>query len=70
MLAYLAIRLHKSGPLFIFSDGHPLTRSGSISQLRGVLSDAGIDNTHYTGHSFRIGAASTAAAKGIEDSKI
>lgn len=70
MLAYLAVRPHLSGPLFIFSDGHPLTRSRLVSHLRKALTEAGIDSTHYAGHSFRIGAASTAAAKGIEDSKI
>ena len=40
------------------------------AQLRNALSQAGINSTHYAGHSFRIGAASTAAAKEVEHSII
>ena len=35
-----------------------------------ALAMTGVDNTKYLGHSFRIGAATTAAACGIQDSLI
>ena len=38
--------------------------------MREALQLSGVDITQYSGHSFRIGAASTAAAVGIEDSLI
>ena len=41
-----------------------------VSHLRGALSHLGIDGTHFSGHSFRIGAASTAAHAGFSDSFI
>ena len=34
------------------------------------LKKAGIDDKNYSGHSFRIGAVTTAAQKGIEDAII
>ena len=38
--------------------------------LRSTLQEAGIDATYYSGHSFRIGAATTAAACGISETII
>ena len=38
--------------------------------LRSTLNKAGIDSSKFSGHSFRIGAASVAAARGVEDSTI
>ena len=38
--------------------------------MREVLQKVGIDCSKYSGHSFRIGAATTAAAVGIQDSLI
>jgi len=38
--------------------------------VREALQKAGVDQSRYCGHSFRIGAATTAAAKGMEDSII
>lgn len=58
------------GPLFIFKDGAPLSRPLLVTHLREVLAKAGIDTAHYSGHSFRIGAASTAAEAGFSDSFI
>lgn len=70
MLAYLAIRGFDRGPLFQTEDGQPLTRAKLVCLLRATLAAAGIDPTCYSGHSFRIGAATAAAANGISDSTI
>ena len=72
LLAYLVLRRRISacGPLFVAENGSPLSRDKLVSWLKSTLAAAGIDASHFSGHSFRIGAASTAAAKGIEDSTI
>ena len=70
VLAYLARRPDTSGPLFIHSNGVPLSRSFLVNSLRIALTDAGIDTSGYSGHSFRIGAASAAAKAGLPDSLI
>ena len=41
-----------------------------MAVVKEGLQRAGIDSSKYNGHSFRIDAATTAAAKGIEDSII
>ena len=71
MLAYLSVRGRQNdGPLFRFRDGKPLTRQRVVSAVRGASVKSGIQAQLYTGHSFRIGAATTAAARGMEDSVI
>ena len=64
VLTYMAVRRPGQGPLFRFSDGRPLTRERFVAKVREVLQQIGIDQTKYAGHSFRIGAATTAAKKG------
>ena len=59
-----------AGPLFRFLDGSPLSRSAVVERVRAALTAAGIDPTPFSGHSFRIGAATSAAANGVEDSMI
>ena len=70
MLAYLTVRGIDEGPLFRFADGRPLTRQRLVCHLRSVLRSVGVSSERFSGHSFRIGAATTAAACGIEDSLI
>ena len=70
MVAYLVKRGSKEGPLFQFHDGRHLTRQRLVDHVRSALQIAGIDPSKYNGHSFRIGAATTAASKGIEDCMI
>ena len=41
-----------------------------MAMLRATLAQAGVDYTRYAGHSFRIGAATTVAAKGMSESMI
>ena len=41
-----------------------------VAAVREALRRAGLISTDYAGHSFRIGAATTAAQKGVQDSLI
>ena len=70
MLGYLAMRPGSLGPLFIFENGTPLSKTLLIRYLRDALQKAGVSTDNYTGHSFRIGAASAAAQAGLSDSLI
>ena len=70
MLAYVAVRGDEPGPLFRFANGKPLTRDRLVTAVRVALSAAGRSEGHYAGHSFRVGAATTAAQCGIPDSAI
>ena len=67
---YLAKRRNDQGLLFRFMDGSPLTKSKFVETFRTLPSQAGVDSSLYLGHSFCIGAASTTAANGVEDSLI
>ena len=67
LLQYLLRRGQHDGPLFVFLDGRFLTRQRLVEALRLALARSGIDDSKYSGHSFRIGAATTAASKGVED---
>ena len=58
------------GPLFILEDGNFLTPHYFVSAVKDALQRAGVDQTRYCGHSFQIGAATMAAARGMEDSVI
>ena len=70
LLSYMAVRGPGPGPLFRFRDGKPLTRERFVQQVRAALSQAGINYKGYSGHSFRIGAATTAAKRGVADATI
>ena len=45
-------------------EGRPLTREVFVSKVREALSEAGLDPLKFAGHSFRIGAPSTAVSQG------
>ena len=51
-------------------DGAPLSQQMLVKLVKDTLSEAGIDCSRYNGHSFRIGTATTALAKGIPESTI
>ena len=53
-------------PLFTFSDDRSLTRQRLSSTVQSILHSAGYTGS-YSGHSVRIGAATTAAARGVPD---
>ena len=70
MLAYLVVRGQDDGPLFRLRDGRPLSREHLVRVLRSSLSSAGMDCSRYSGHSFRIGAVTTAIAKGVPEATV
>ena len=70
ILAYIAVLPAVNGPLGVFKDGSFLTRDGLVSAIQRALTSAGIDTTGFSGHSFRIRAATTAAVVGVEASTI
>jgi len=41
-----------------------------VCEVWSALESAGVDQSKYCGHSFRIGAATTAAKNGMEDAVI
>ena len=65
LLHFMAIRPNIDGPLLVHADGSPLTRDQFVRMVKRALHSANIDATAYSGHSFRIGAASSAAAAGV-----
>ena len=70
LMQYLRRRGTRQGPLFQWKNGSPLTRMQFVTEVRRALSEAGLPAQNYAGHSFRIGAATTAATLGVEDSTI
>ena len=63
MVQYLRSRAQASPqePLFITEGGEPLSRAWFSSRLRLLCQLCGLPPERYTPHSFRIGAATTAA---------
>ena len=66
VFAYLHLQGPSSDPLFIDTHVRPLTCSRLSSFVLSVLQEAGIPG-QFSGHSFRIEAATTAARCGIPD---
>ena len=67
MRQYIQTVSPPKGPLFFFQSGRLLTRSTVVCLLRDAARHAGLPFHSLKGHSFRIGAASTAAAAGLPD---
>ncbi|XDV29423.1 hypothetical protein PO909_032553 [Leuciscus waleckii] len=72
MVKFLKIRPKTSNhaPLFILPNGAPLSKGWFRAQLNSVVKSCSLSPSLYTGHSFRIGAATTAADRGISTSAI
>ena len=70
MSAYLTIRDPRPGPFFLTHENIPLSKGTLVSEMRKALSMCGIEQGAYSGHSFRIGAATAAAQAGLSDSLI
>ena len=70
MVDYISERGSQSGPFFLNPDKSALMKSQFVSRFRSTLQLLGFPQNGYAGHSFRIGAATTASSMGIEDSMI
>ena len=70
ILKYIEIRGDRPGPFFMDSSHKALTKQRFVEHIRDILNSLGLQQDQYAGHSFRIGAATTAAVAGIEDSTI
>ena len=53
---FTSLYQHKSGPLFTFKSGHPVSHSFVAAQLKHAIEFIGLDSSKYLGHSFRIGS--------------
>ena len=66
-VAYMVARGSAPGPYFTFEDDRALTRDRFVRAIRLALEAEGLQCNLYPGHSFRIGAATTAATRGVPD---
>lgn len=67
---YIPLRGNAPGPLFVSKNGIPMLRGAFASILKHNLMMSGFSTDLYKGHSFRIGAATTASASGLDDAEI
>ena len=67
ILPYLALRGGQPGPLFLTKEGQGLTRQLLSTLLDAVLTKLHLQPSRYNTHSFRIGAATSAAQADIPD---
>ncbi len=67
---YMVQRGAEAGPFFRYPDGRALMRERFVKAVRAALVVAGYNSSQYAGHSFRIGVATTAAQRGVQDSLI
>ena len=70
VLGYTAARGSQQGPFFLTSAQRPLLKEQFVAEIRKLLVTLGLPDHQYAGHSFRIGAATSAALAGVEDSTI
>ncbi len=70
ILHYIEARGTQAGPFFVSSSQRPVVKPWFIKQIRLILAGIGLPHHQYASHSFRSGAATTAALVGLEDSAI
>lgn len=67
---YLQVHTHRTGPLFQFLDGSPVSYNYVTAKLKLLLVFLGLDPNRYKPHSFRIGAATAAIQSGYSDDEV
>ena len=70
MLKYMVERKAGQGPFFIDKNKVGLTRKGFVKEVKEALVKGGLSDRGISGHSFRIGAATAAAAGGASDEEV
>ena len=70
IFSYMVQRGSEGGSFFCFSNDRFLTQESLVAAMWSALDKAGMDSQKYAGHSFCIGAASTAARCSMQDSLI
>jgi len=69
-LQHARLRSTPSGPLFRLSSGLPLAGRDLTTFFSTLLRLVGLDSQHYSGHSFRIGGATSATIAGLNNYEI
>ena len=70
LLGYLTLRGDRRGPFLVNLDNSLLSRRSFTDLLSLSLKSCGLSPQLYKSHSFRIGAASFAADRGMSDAQI
>ena len=70
VLVYLVARGRRPGPLFVLQNSQALTCQQLVVMMRQTLTKASVECKRYCGHSLCIGAATTAAARGVGETTI
>ena len=70
MVLFVTERGCALGPFFCKASGETATKPWFVGEVWEILAKCGLNQSDFDGHSFRIGAATTAALAGIEDSAI
>jgi integrase len=65
--SYVAVSGESPGAFFRSLNGCPLSKARFVDLVRSALARAGVPIAGYSGHSFRIGAATAASQAGIPD---
>ena len=66
----MVLRGEGQGPFFRYEHGKGLTRRVFVAEVKKALVSQGMDAVGISGHSFRIGAATTAAMNGASDEDV
>lgn len=67
---FITLRGDHPGPLFSYPNGIPVLRHWFSVKFNSALNFLGLNPKRFKGHSFRIGAATEAAAQGLSDAQI
>ena len=70
LLDFLGVRGRTPGPLFVSESGSPLSRRLFVQKVQSALTEVGLPGKDFNGHSFRIGAATSASQAGVPETTI